>query len=226
MKYFIEELNVDPKQKDKINQSPLYYTSREGKFKTSEYLISKGVPVNEPDLYAQTPIYYACRDGRLNVVKLLVENGADLNIIDKYGQSALFYAIKEGKADVVDFITGCSNFTKINQADKKGMTPYMFALKNNRNEISELLFNRGANPDTKAEKKSKTKKPAKQEEEKIEEDIQKPQKYVLCRINENGEKIACSVEEMEIFKKMYPEVFQKMTSQDELNKLEESAPEE
>jgi hypothetical protein len=61
IKYFVDELGVDPLWKDKIQQTALYYTCREGKYKTTEFLISKNVPLNEKDFYQQTPVYYASR---------------------------------------------------------------------------------------------------------------------------------------------------------------------
>jgi ankyrin repeat protein len=61
MKYFIEELGVDPIAKDKIQQTPIYYAAREGRYQVCEYLLNKGVPINDPDLYHQTPLYYAAR---------------------------------------------------------------------------------------------------------------------------------------------------------------------
>lgn len=60
MKFFIEQ-GVNPLEKDKIHQTPLYYASREGKLKCCQFLISKGCPLNDKDLYHQTPLYYACR---------------------------------------------------------------------------------------------------------------------------------------------------------------------
>ena len=61
MKYFIDVLGVNPQTKDKIQQTSIYYAAREGKFNTCQYLLQKGVPLNEPDIYHQTPIYYAAR---------------------------------------------------------------------------------------------------------------------------------------------------------------------
>jgi ankyrin repeat protein len=60
MRYFVE-LGVSPTAKDKIQQTPLYYTSREGKFLCSKFLIECGCPLNDKDLYQQTPVYYAAR---------------------------------------------------------------------------------------------------------------------------------------------------------------------
>jgi ankyrin repeat protein len=55
------EAGVDPGAKDKISQTPIYYTAREGKYQCSLYLLDLGCPLDEKDLYQQTPIYYAAR---------------------------------------------------------------------------------------------------------------------------------------------------------------------
>jgi hypothetical protein len=41
MKYFIEELGVDPVAKDKIQQTPIYYAAREGRYQVCEYYLIK-----------------------------------------------------------------------------------------------------------------------------------------------------------------------------------------
>ena len=60
MKFFVEH-GVDATAKDKILQSPLYYTAREGKYLCSEFLIKNGCPINDKDIYQQTPVYYSAR---------------------------------------------------------------------------------------------------------------------------------------------------------------------
>jgi ankyrin repeat protein len=60
MKFFVEA-GVNPTTKDKISQTPLYYTAREGKYLCSLFLLDCGCQLNEKDLYQQTPIYYAAR---------------------------------------------------------------------------------------------------------------------------------------------------------------------
>lgn len=65
MKYF-KDLGVDPLLKDKLHQTCLYYTCREGKYNTSKFLIEEcHLPVNEKDVYGQTPIYYAASTGNI-----------------------------------------------------------------------------------------------------------------------------------------------------------------
>jgi hypothetical protein len=58
---FLVGLGVNPTQKDKIQQTSLYYTAREGKYLCCKFLLDHGCPLNEKDLYQQTPIYYAAR---------------------------------------------------------------------------------------------------------------------------------------------------------------------
>jgi hypothetical protein len=158
-------------------------------------------------------------------VKLLIENGADLNLEDKYGQTSLFYAIKDDRIDIVDYITNQPQFTKLDKTDKKNLTPYFFALKNSKIAIAELLASKGANTQTKTQdKKSKGKK--KNEDEKQEEDLQKPKRFLLVRLNEAGEKIPLSAEELELFERDYPYIANLLKKGDELSELEFSAPEE
>ena len=227
MRYFIDELGVDCKTKDKIQQTALYYVCREGKINTCNYLLTKNIPLNDVDLYQQTPIYYACRENRLSVLQALVEHGADVNVEDKYGQTCLFYALREGHIEIVDYLTSLDEFTKIDKADKKGLTPYLFALKHSKQAIAELLVNKGASMGKAADTKKITKgKKVKQEEEKVEEDLQKPKRFVLCKINEHGEKSPLTLEEIELFKEEHPDIAEALTNQTILEQMEQNAPEE
>jgi ankyrin repeat protein len=61
MKYFIEKLEIDPTWRDKYNQTTIFYTARNGLFRTTEYLIEKQVSIDDEDLNDQTPIFYAAR---------------------------------------------------------------------------------------------------------------------------------------------------------------------
>ena len=167
------------------------------------------------------------REGRKNLVQLFVNHGADVDFEDKYGQTCLFYAIREGHTEVIDYLTSLTQFTKIDKADKKGLSPYLFALKHGKTALAELLVNKGASTQSKNhDKKSKSKKPVKAEEEKVEEDIQKPKRYVLCRINEHGEKVPLSLEEIEEFEKNNPDVAEMMRNPKILSQMEQKEPEE
>lgn len=90
-----------------------------------------------------------------------------------------------------------------------------------------MLVNKGASTQSKNhDKKSKSKKPVRAEEEKVEEDIQKPKRYVLCKINEHGEKVPLSLEEIEEFEKNNPDVAEMMRNPKILSQMEQKEPEE
>jgi ankyrin repeat protein len=223
MQYFVEQ-GVDPAQKDKILQTPLYYTAREGKYLCSKFLIDSGCPLNDIDMYSQTPVYYAAREGRLNVLQILVESGADINIEDKYGQTCIFYAIKDGHYDVVEYLV--QKGADINKVDKKKLTPYTFALKHNKIKISDLLASSGAliNTGKHSIKKAKT---AKSDEEikTVVEDNQ-AKKYILVRVLENGEKVALSQSEIEHLLRDNNIASQLLTNKETLQKEEDDSPQE
>lgn len=235
MEYFVN-LGVNPKAKDKLLQTPIYYTARDGKYKCTEYLISCGAPLNEKDFYLQTPIYYASRENQIEIVKLLIKNGSNLNEDDKYGQTCLFYAIKEGHYNIVELLI--NEGAEINRVDKKKHTPYTYALKYNHTQIAQLLHSRGAidiKPDIK-DKKNKNKK-AKIENkgvssnnleinENLEENIEiKPKKYVLISLTSDGHKRILSNEEIEEFKKAYADIASILYNEKKLQELENDAPE-
>ena len=225
-------MGVDPLLKDKHHQTCLYYTSREGKYLTSKFLIEEcNLPVNEKDIYGQHPIYYSCREGKLSVCQLLLEKGADINLEDKYGQTCLYYAIRQGQYEVVEFLI--KNGIDVNKVDKRKVTPVLFAERNNQNRIVDLLLQNGAiKTETKKKEKKEKKKPIitreeeKQNRQALIDSIQKPKKHVLVRFNERGEKVMMTNEEIEQFKKDYPEVCKYLFDKEELEKLTSGADED
>jgi predicted nucleic acid-binding OB-fold protein len=232
MKFFVEQ-GLNPLHTDKIRQTALYYAAREGKFLCCKFLIEQGCPLNDKDLYHQTPVYYACREGKISIVELMVNNGSDINLDDKYGQTCIFYAIREGHLEVVEFLI--KRGADINKTDKKKMTPYLFANKFGKIKIAELLLNYGAQTHAKLPElplgkgKNKAKKQRIEEvDSKIEsEDLgQKSKKYILVRVNENGEKSGLTADEIEEFKNTFPDVFNLMNNANALAELEKHAPEE
>ena len=226
-KYF-KELGIDPLFKDKYKQTCLYYAAREGKLLTCKFLVEEcNIPINEKDIYGQNPIYYCCREGHLNVCKYLVEKGSDINLEDKYGQTCVFYAIKEGHYDIVDFLI--KNGLNVNKIDKRKQTPVSYAEKMNQIKIMELLIqNGGIKGESKNKNKNDNKNKGKKNKKTPEEEfvnkqeminsIQKPKKNILVKVNENGEKIPLSKEEIEQFKINYPQVSKLLFEKEELEK--------
>ena len=240
---YLKSKDLSPNLKDKLQQTCLYYTCREGKNLCSKYLVEEcGLNVNEIDAYGQTPIYYCVRDNKIETVKLMIDLGTNINIEDKYGQTCLFYAIRERHNDIVELLI--EKGANVNQVDKKKRTPYSFAEKYNFQEICDLLLKKGANkPISKinAEKRGRKEK-KKINKEKFEnennneenknnneneemltlEDIQKARKCYLVKI-ENGKKIPLTNEEIKIFKKEHEEIYKYLVDEKEREKLKENA---
>ena len=224
---YLVEIGVNPAHKDKLNQTCLYYTVREGKYETSKYLIENcELPINEKDSYGQNPIYYAAREGHLKLCELLVEKGTDVNLEDKYGQTCIFYAIKEGHYDIVEFLI--KHGANVNKNDKKKQTPVSFAIKHGKDKIAELLINNGGmkpEPKIKNSKDHNKKNRKRQAEEdhqtksEIINNIQAPKKYILVKIGENGEKTPLNEEEYSKFVDENPEVFQLLNNKENLQKM-------
>lgn len=221
--------------KDKHHQTCLYYCAREGKYLTSKFLIEEcNTPVNEKDIYGQHPIYYSCREGKLDVCQLLLDKGADINMEDKYGQSCLYYAIRQGHYEIVEFLI--KNGIDLNKVDKRKVSPILFAERNNQTKIADLLLQNGAiKPESKKKEKKEKKDKKKVEitpEEQMQnrmnliESIQKPKKFILVKINENGEKFPLNNEELEHFKKTNEDVINLLNNKEELKKLVDECPDE
>ena len=234
---FLKSKDLTPNLKDKLEQTCLYYTCREGKNLCSNYLVKEcGLNVNEIDIYGQTPIYYCVRDHKLETVKLMIDLGTNINIEDKYGQTCLFYAIREGHKDVVELLI--EKGANVNQVDKKKRTPYSFAEKYNFQDICDLLLKKGANkPISKinAEKRGRKEKKKiikekfdkennneENEEMLTLEDIQKARKCYLVKI-ENDKKIPLTNEEIQLFKKEHEEIYKYLVDEKEREKLKENA---
>jgi ankyrin repeat protein len=103
-KYLIEVGKCDPCKLDTLNQTCLFYVSRDGINELAKIFLKHGCNPNQVDSYGQTPLFYAAREGFIDVVKTLVEAGAEADHIDNDGQSPMFYAVRNGKMDIIEYL--------------------------------------------------------------------------------------------------------------------------
>ena len=237
---YLKSKEVNPRLKDILKQTCLYYTCREGKNLCSKYLVEEcGLNVNEIDIYGQTPIYYCVRDNKIETVKLMIELGTNINIEDEYGQNCLFYAIRENHFEIVELLI--QKGANVNQVDKKKRTPYSFAEKFNYQNICDLLLQSGANkPISKINAEKRGRKERKKLKELLgEENVndenkinneneeikfkkkKKTRKCYLVKI-ENDKKIPLTDEEINIFKQEHEEIFKYLIDEKEREKLKEN----
>ncbi len=88
LKRKIEENKNNLYQKDGLKRSLLYLTARNGFFNVSEYLIKKGININEVQKDGSTALHGAAFYGQEIVIQLLIENGIDIDIRNRYGSTA------------------------------------------------------------------------------------------------------------------------------------------
>jgi hypothetical protein len=75
-------------QKDGLNRSLLYLSARNGYFNLTEFLIKKGININEVQRDGSSALHGAAYYGQELVVQLLIEYGININIRNKFGSTA------------------------------------------------------------------------------------------------------------------------------------------
>ena len=84
----MQEIEKNPELlsfKDPLERNLLYLAARNGHVNVCEYLINKGIKVNELQKNGSTPLHGAAYYGQINVVKLLLSYGAKTNIKNNFG---------------------------------------------------------------------------------------------------------------------------------------------
>ena len=74
--------------KDGLKRSLLYLCARNGYFNLTEYLIKKGININDVQKDGSTALHGAAYYGQELIVQLLIEYGIDINIKNKFGSTA------------------------------------------------------------------------------------------------------------------------------------------
>lgn len=74
--------------KDSLNRSLLYLSARNGYFNITEYLIKKGININEVQKDGSTALHGAAFYGQELIVQLLIEYGIDIKIKNRFGSTA------------------------------------------------------------------------------------------------------------------------------------------
>ena len=74
--------------KDGLDRSLLYLCARNGYFNLTQFLIKKGINLNDVQKDGSTALHGAAFYGQELIVQLLIEYGIDINIKNKYGSTA------------------------------------------------------------------------------------------------------------------------------------------
>ena len=74
--------------KDKLQRNLLYLAARNGYFNITEYLLNKGIDINETQSTGSTALHGAAYYGQELVIQLLIEHGINTKIRNKFGSTA------------------------------------------------------------------------------------------------------------------------------------------
>lgn len=109
-------------------------------------LLKNGVDPNETLTNGETPLtQLTISTKNLEAIQLLLDNKANINLTNSNGDCPLIVAIKTSKSiAMIEFLI--KNGADIDHQNKEGETPLIIAILAQNEEISELLLNRGANP--------------------------------------------------------------------------------
>lgn len=129
-----------------------------------------GANINTPLFYnKRTPLMISVYNGYLEIASLLLEKGANKDSKDINGMGVLHYAVDSNRVEAVKF---CLEFIEdVDQRDNNGWTPllragtclksclswaqlgnlfeYISAIVNATTDISNLLIDKGADPEAK-----------------------------------------------------------------------------
>ncbi len=96
--------DVNVKDKDYRNETPLQYAAQEGHKEVAELLIANGANVNAKVFgNGETPLQYAVQEGHKEIVELLIANGANVNALSVYG-TPLDEAVERSESETADLL--------------------------------------------------------------------------------------------------------------------------
>ena len=93
---------------------------------------------DEQDDEGRTILHYACSTKNFDLVQTIISLGAITTIKDNKDSTILHYACKKGNYDIVSFLINRGELN-INDKDKKGNTPYIYALESEKSKLIEYL---------------------------------------------------------------------------------------
>jgi ankyrin repeat protein len=118
-------------------KTPLMLAAESGHRDVAEYLLEKGVDVDETGPYGVTALILSARD-QGSLVELLLEHHADCDRTDNSGSSALLEAVNRGDKDIVEELIAAG--ANVNQRNRAGATALILAVGRDDSQIVDRLL--------------------------------------------------------------------------------------
>lgn len=146
-------------------ETVLMKASREGNVDAVKVLLEHGAEVNVKENFrGQTALMWAAAEGHVDIINVLAAHGADLNVrsydrdttvqkmaagtpaapIARGGLTALLFAVRQGQTAAVKSLLDAK--ADINAVDSDGNNALTLAILNTHYDLTQLLIERGADP--------------------------------------------------------------------------------
>jgi ankyrin repeat protein len=109
LKYYIERDKTLLNKKDELNRSLLYLAARNGYYNLTEYLLNKGINVNEVQKDGSSALHGAAFYGQQLIIQLLIDHGINTSIRNRFGSTAA----EEARTTFIQDLINNSNKDKI-----------------------------------------------------------------------------------------------------------------
>lgn len=137
---------LDPEFQAKSIGSGLMIAAWKGNIEMMALFVERGANPRRANQNGEQPLQLAAWNGHLDAVKWLLEHGAVINREGK-NWSALHYAVFNGHQDIANYLI--AKGAEVNARSPNSSTPLMLAARENREELTKILLESGA--DTKSQ---------------------------------------------------------------------------
>jgi len=142
--------DVNPRDKDGDDQTPLHWACRKGHSAIVRLLLDHGADMNARNGLHNTPLDLACEtDGHLDIARMLIEAGADVDAKNSAanGKTPLHAACWHGHSDIVRLLIEVA--ADVNARNLNGNTPLHMACQRGHMDIVHSLLDAGADVNAK-----------------------------------------------------------------------------
>ncbi|WP_425385309.1 ankyrin repeat domain-containing protein [Wolbachia endosymbiont (group B) of Schoenobius gigantella] len=130
-----------------FGRKPIHIAAEKNYKDIIEFLLDKGVSVDDTSNYGWTPLHYTASKGCLEVAKFLIDKGASINAQNVYGREPIHIAAEHDNKNIIELLL--NKGVSVNEVDKDGWMSLHWASWNGHLNIIEYLVGKGANVNAK-----------------------------------------------------------------------------
>lgn len=128
---------INKKDNDGKDRTPLHWSTQEGYFKTIKLLIKHGADYNCKEESGYTPLHIAASEGYYKIVKYLLTLNVDVNSQTDDGSTALHFACSWGYKNIAKLLINYGADLTLKDTDE--MNAKYYAMSNRYLEIAKLF---------------------------------------------------------------------------------------